>query len=158
MRIKNVLPRINLETIMLYFPTLKFEGNSVIVSRGDTWLSLLPEKNSQCLCYIPIMFWAEKNLKNGSNQVNRHVAQAVITKKYMVFDIRYTICSPPQMTFKWCSEEGTESRLWRREQIVRRWHVHIQNNHNWSRCSYFAIWPWHIRLVVKQQLSPIKPI
>ncbi len=27
--------------------------------------------------------------------------------RYTVFAIRNTFCSPPQMTFKWCSEEGT---------------------------------------------------
>ena len=31
-----------------------------------------------------------------------------------VYGIRYTICSPLQTTFKWCSMEGAESRLWRR--------------------------------------------
>ncbi len=34
--------------------------------------------------------------------------------RYTVFAIRYTICSPLKTTFKWCSEETTESRLWRR--------------------------------------------
>ncbi len=33
---------------------------------------------------------------------------------YMVLAIRYTICSPPQTKFKWCSVEVAESRLWRR--------------------------------------------
>ncbi len=33
---------------------------------------------------------------------------------YTVFAIPYTICSPPQTTFKWCGVEAVESRLWRR--------------------------------------------
>ena len=31
---------------------------------------------------------------------------------HTVFAIHFTICSPPQTTFKWCSVEGAESGLW----------------------------------------------
>ncbi len=37
--------------------------------------------------------------------------------RYPVFAIRYTICSPPQTTFKWCSVEVAESHLWRRTKL-----------------------------------------
>ncbi len=42
--------------------------------------------------------------------------------RYTVFAVHYTISSPPQTTFKWCTVEGAESRLWWRSKHLGRFH------------------------------------
>ena len=79
--------------------------------------------------------------------------------------IRYTICSTPQTTFKWCSLEGAKSGLWRRANRIAYSEYRIQYTSMWSRpngsiqtcwCiqashSYFIIW-------LKSQMTHFKSL
>ncbi len=72
-----------------------------------------------------IVFWMSSNVSCSSIWFDPVTSNWYLLlleyKKYTVFAVRYTICSPLLMTFKWCSKEGTESRLWRRANSTALW-------------------------------------
>ena len=58
--------------------------------------------------------------------------------RYTVLAIRYTICSPPQTTFKWCSVEGATSSLWwRPNRIANIVYCILLCDPGLKNCSYF---------------------
>ncbi len=56
--------------------------------------------------------WAQYLILSIPNKFFRLWSHKGILYTVSLYAIRYTICSPPQTTFKWCSVEGAESGLW----------------------------------------------
>ncbi len=95
------------------------------VKTSQSTIPTFCERVSQKFSILVIMYWLGNKPINKNQEILKQCCKdlRIATELSIawlgcdhieVYGIRYTICSPPQMTFKWCNEEGTESCLWRR--------------------------------------------